>query len=139
MAVDKQRVLIKLESQIDLETHLHEYEGTSYVHNGTLYVQYESTDEMNGSVRTILTVHVHDQSIRLRRYGGIESDQSFQTGQSTPGEYRSMFTQFTFNTVTHRVEATHQKIEWVYQLLISGEASGMFQMTMTLHPIQEGN
>ena len=84
------------------------------------------------SVRT--TIKIAGNQLKLIRHGGIQSEQSFESGRRLPGFYRSPYTQFNLSTETSKLELVREgrslTVEWEYDLYVYEELSGKFAISL---------
>lgn len=133
---DKYDVSITLVSLQDGQQNVMKVNGEVVSKGRHLYIQYE---EMNQgpqgekvSVRT--TIKIAGNQLKLIRHGGIQSEQSFESGRRLPGFYRSPYTQFNLSTETSKLELMREgrslTVEWEYDLYVYEELSGKFAISL---------
>lgn len=133
---DKYDVSITLVSLQDGQQNVMKANGEVVSKGRHLYLQYE---EMNQgpqgekiSVRT--TIKIAGNQLKLIRHGGIQSEQSFESGRRLPGFYRSPYTQFNLSTETSKLELMREgrslTVEWEYDLYVYEELSGKFAISL---------
>lgn len=133
---DKYDVSITLVSLQDGQQNVMKANGEVVSKGRHLYLQYE---EMNQgpqgekiSVRT--TIKIAGNQLKLIRHGGIQSEQSFESGRRLPGFYRSPYTQFNLSTETSKLELVREgrslTVEWEYDLYVYEELSGKFAISL---------
>lgn len=101
-----------------------------------LYIQYEELEQgprgEKISVRT--TIKIAGNQLKLIRHGGIQSEQSFQSGRRLPGFYRSPYTQFNLSTETNKLDVVREgrslTVAWEYDLYVYEELSGKFAISL---------
>lgn len=140
---DKYNVSVTLISLHEGQRSVLNVPGEVIARQSQLYIRYEEPGQgpqgEDAPVRT--TVKISDGELKLIRHGGIESEQTFQTGRRLPGFYRSPYTQFNLSTDTRELEITRNgrtlEVSWNYDLYVYEDLSGKF--AISLHIQEEPN
>lgn len=133
---DKYDVSITLVSLQDGQQNVMKANGEVVSKGRHLYIQYEEVDQgpqgEKVSVRT--TIKIAGNQLKLIRHGGIQSEQSFESGRRLPGFYRSPYTQFNLSTETSKLEIMREgrslTVVWEYDLYVYEELSGKFAISL---------
>jgi uncharacterized beta-barrel protein YwiB (DUF1934 family) len=107
------------------------FQAELYVKGTHIYYRYNEVDENMG--RTITTLKVEPQQIRIIRHGDIQSEQTFVPQSNRAGSYQTPQGTLELATFTHDISTnlTDQlgDISWSYDLLVSGEQAGTYYLT----------
>jgi uncharacterized beta-barrel protein YwiB (DUF1934 family) len=108
-----------------------------YVKGTHIYYRYNEVEENMG--RTITTLKVEPQQIRIIRHGDIQSEQTFVLQSNRAGFYQTPQGKLDLATFTHdlSINLTDQlgDISWSYDLLVSGEQVGTYYLTARISEI----
>lgn len=132
----KYGVSITLASRHEGETSVLSVGGEAVQKGTQLYIRFEEPSQgpqsPEVSVRT--TIKILEDELRIIRHGGVESEQSFQSGRRLPGFYRSPYTQFNLSTETSTLGISRQgrslTAAWEYELYVYDEPSGQFAISL---------
>ncbi|MFD1776505.1 DUF1934 domain-containing protein [Paenibacillus rhizophilus] len=132
----KYGVSVTLASLHEGETSVFSVGGEALQKGPQLYIRFEEPSQgpegPADSVRT--TIKILDDELRIIRHGGVESEQSFRSGQRLPGFYRSPYTQFNLSTETRMLGISRQgrslTVKWEYELYVYNEPSGQFAISL---------
>ncbi|CAH0122331.1 MULTISPECIES: DUF1934 domain-containing protein [unclassified Paenibacillus] len=135
----KRQVRVRVESNHERETTVQEFTGVRLVKGRYVYVRYEErTEPVSGgeSARTMTTVKIGDDELKIIRHGHVQSEQSFRAGRKLPGFYRSPYAQFQLSTYTRELQMDVQeaamRMAWVYDLFVHGECTGRFAVQISI-------
>jgi uncharacterized beta-barrel protein YwiB (DUF1934 family) len=107
------------------------FEAELYVKGTHIYYRYNEIDENMG--RTITTFKVEPQQIRIIRHGDIQSEQTFVLQSNRAGFYQTPQGKLELATFTHNLSVNLSEqlgdISWSYDLLVSGESTGTYDLT----------
>lgn len=151
---ESRKVSITLESVLDGNSQTHSYEGEWFRKELSIFIRYSEYpfegESEAGEVRTLVRYRPNEMSI-VRR-GAIQSEQLFMLGHRQPGSYRSPMTSFLLETETMKLtlDATEENpegidelpsqlpftIEWEYEMYVSDQMSGRFQMRLHIQEEQ---
>ncbi|PZD96461.1 DUF1934 domain-containing protein [Paenibacillus sambharensis] len=114
--------------------------GLLYNKPKSIFIRYDEQEQQGGESAAVgTTIRWDGQELKLIRRGAVESEQSFVAGRRTGGIYRSALAEFRLETeTTYLTVVTPQEallpiaMEWHYQLWLSGEHAGQFQIRLTL-------
>ncbi|CAM4468550.1 DUF1934 domain-containing protein [Paenibacillus tarimensis] len=113
--------------------------GLLYNKPKSIFIRYDEQEQGGEGATVGTTIRWDGQELKLIRRGAVESEQSFVAGRRTGGAYRSDLADFrietetTYLTVAAPPEALLPiTMEWRYELWLSGEHAGQFQIRLTL-------
>jgi uncharacterized beta-barrel protein YwiB (DUF1934 family) len=92
--------------------------------------------------RTMMTLFVQDEELRLRRRGSVSMEQQFRAGTSMPGAYSTSYGPLSVKALTHELNVEVSEsggvIEWKYDLLMQDQAVGSFHIRLDIREEQAG-
>lgn len=141
MAVQRMPVKIRVESLQDGVRMSETYNGEMYNWGSAVYYRYEETDESMG--KTMTTVKVGHDHIKLMRRGNLNQDQRFTLNQREPGIYeipqgRMEVASFT-KTIHTNLQDGLGEVEWEYELYWAGEYAGMMKLMLSIEKGEKQN
>jgi uncharacterized beta-barrel protein YwiB (DUF1934 family) len=134
---EKRNVQLQITSRSEGQIIEQTFKAELYVKGGNGYYRYKETDENMG--RTITTLKVEPQQIRIIRHGDIQSDQTFALQSHKTFFYQTPQGKLELSTFTHEINVclTDQvgKISWSYDLFVSNELSGTYSLTVDISEV----
>lgn len=133
-------VLIVLTSRQGEDETVQSFRGEAVLRKDAVYIRYTEPEPEKGTGGEVTRVmfKITDHELKIMRHGGVESEQTFRSGQQMPGFYRSALTRFQLSTDTltleSRLNGVSGMVTWEYDLYVYGVLSGHF--VISLH-IQE--
>lgn len=107
--------------------------GDAYIKGDTTYLRYQEPPEAEMG-RTVTTVRIGRERIRLIRQGDFDSELEFASGQTIGSPYRTPAGIIHLETLTRSMEAVLSggtgHLEWSYDLLADGAAVGRFRIRL---------
>jgi len=136
----KHRVRIRIVSDQEQEQTIQEFRGERIDKDSQVYIRYEEnltdTPLTGEAAKTMTTLKLGIDVIKLIRHGAVQSEQSFQMGKKLPGFYRSPFVQLQLSQMTSRLRIDLQDVagtvEWEYELFAHEESTGQFKVSLTI-------
>ncbi|WP_410513017.1 DUF1934 domain-containing protein [Paenibacillus sp. BR2-3] len=133
---DKYSVSVTLVSLQEEQRNVLNVPGEVIARGSQLYIRYEEPGQgpqgEDASIRT--TIKIAGSELKIIRHGGVQSEQTFQSGQRLPGFYRSPYTQFNLSTETRELDILRDgrslKVSWEYDLYVYEELSGQFAISL---------
>jgi uncharacterized beta-barrel protein YwiB (DUF1934 family) len=130
----KKTVKLQITSKCEGQQVEQSFKAELYVKGTHIYYRYNETDE--GMGRTITTLKIESQQIRIIRHGETQSEQTFILHTHKAGFYQTPQGKLELATFTHElvVDLTDQmgRIAWSYDLFVSGELSGTYYLTVLI-------
>jgi uncharacterized beta-barrel protein YwiB (DUF1934 family) len=124
------RIISKCEDQ-QIEQ---QFKADLYEKGDQSYYRYHETDENMG--RTVTTLKVEPQQLRIFRHGDIQSEQTFALRSHRTGFYQTPQGKLELTVFTHEISVnlSDQKgmISWSYDLFVSDELSGTYYLTVEI-------
>lgn len=144
---EKQQVRLRIVSEQQHERTVQEVPGERVQRGSTIYIRYEEPDsgqpEQKQAAKTMTTVKIAEDSLKVIRHGAVQSEQSFQLGRTLPGFYRSPYLGVQLSTETKQL-AIHMgdvagSVEWTYDMYVQEEFTGQFKIRITIQeePLNE--
>jgi uncharacterized beta-barrel protein YwiB (DUF1934 family) len=134
---EKRKVQLRIISKSEGQHIEQNFDAELYVKGTHIYYRYNEIDENMG--RTITTLKVEPQQIRIIRHGDIQSEQTFVPQSNRAGFYQTPQGMLELATFTHDLSTnlTDQlgDISWSYDLLVSGEQAGTYHLTARISEI----
>lgn len=114
------------------------FKAELYVKGDHSYYRYHETDENMG--RTITTLKVERQQIRIIRQGDVQSEQAFALQSRKDFFYQTPQGKLELSTYTHEINRDLTNyvgtISWTYDLYVSDELSGNYVLTVEIGEIE---
>lgn len=133
----KREVQIRIESNSPDQSMVQSVAGDLYFKGEAVYLRYPEPDPSMG--KTMTTVRVTADQIRVIRHGGLESEQIFSKRKKEWGYYRMGEGDMRLETRTHSIHVNLIEglgsVSWTYGLSVAGEYAGKFELKLI---IQEG-
>jgi uncharacterized beta-barrel protein YwiB (DUF1934 family) len=108
-----------------------------YDKSDSVYIRYAEPDEAMG--RTVTTVKLERERIRIVRHGDAESEMTFERSGRRPGSYRTPHGTMELETESRklnvRLEGERTEAEWEYDLYAGGERVGRFELRLSAEPL----
>ncbi|OPA73548.1 hypothetical protein BVG16_28385 [Paenibacillus selenitireducens] len=141
----KHPVRVRLVSHQDQGQTVQEYSGERIDKGSSIYIRYEESGEGlpqgTDKDKTITTVKIEREIIKIIRHGTVQSEQSFQLGRRLPGFYRSPYVNTQLSQETTHMHMDMQEVEgiveWSYELFAYDESTGQFKISLTIQEEQE--
>jgi uncharacterized beta-barrel protein YwiB (DUF1934 family) len=134
---EKRNVQLQITSRSEGHIIEQTFKAELYVKGSNGYYRYKETDGNMG--RTITTLKVEPQQIRIIRHGDIQSDQTFALQSHKTFFYQTPQGKLELSTFTHEINVslTDQvgKISWSYDLFASNELSGTYSITVDISEV----
>lgn len=115
------------------------FKAELYVKGDHIYYRYNEIDENMG--RTITTLKVEPQQIRIIRQGDIQSEQAFALRSHKSFFYQTPQGKLELSTYTHEINSclTDQvgTISWSYDLYVSDELSGTYALKVEIGEVDK--
>jgi uncharacterized beta-barrel protein YwiB (DUF1934 family) len=131
---EKRNVRLQITSRSEGHVIEQTFKAELYVKGDNCYYRYYETDENMG--RTITTLKVEPQQIRIIRHGDIQSEQTFALQSHKSFYYQTPQGRLELTTYTHEINLslTDQvgTISWSYDLLVSDDLSGTYSLTVEI-------
>lgn len=133
-------VKLQIHSVADGEKVNQQVVGEALRKGNALYIRYVEEEQLPGSEPIRNTVKITDNSVKLIRHGGVESEQTFELGKRLPGFYRSPFSSFALSTDTKELSLSLSnlsgKISFSYDLYVFEEQSGQLSISIEIQEDQ---
>jgi uncharacterized beta-barrel protein YwiB (DUF1934 family) len=131
---EKRIVQLQITSRSEGQIIEQTFKAELYVKGDNCYYRYYETDENMG--RTITTLKVEPQQIRIIRHGDIQSEQTFALRTNKTFYYETAQGRLELSTYTHEINVslTDQvgTVSWSYDLFVSDELSGTYSLTVKI-------
>jgi uncharacterized beta-barrel protein YwiB (DUF1934 family) len=128
---ENRKVQLQIISKCDDQRIEQNFQAELYVKGTHIYYRYNEVDENMG--RTITTLKVEPQQIRILRHGDIQSEQTFVLQSSRAGFYQTPQGKLELAAFTHdlNINLIGQlgDIAWSYDLYVSEEQVGTYYLT----------
>ncbi len=85
-------------------------EGKHYLKHGSHYIVYDES-ELSGMEGCTTTLKMNDDGIKMRRYGGANSELIFEKGKRNSSDYVTPYGTFKLEILTREME-WHISEEW---------------------------
>ncbi|WP_018753749.1 DUF1934 domain-containing protein [Paenibacillus sanguinis] len=112
--------------------------GNALLRGESVYIRYDEPEPGPEGTQTRTMLKITGEELKIMRHGGVESEQTFRSGQRLPGFYHSALTRFQLSTDTLKLDAqligVTGFVNWEYDLYVYEECSDRF--IISLH-IQE--
>jgi uncharacterized beta-barrel protein YwiB (DUF1934 family) len=130
----KKTVKLQITSKSEGQRVEQNFKAELYVKGTHIYYRYNETDINMG--RTMTTLKIESQQIRIIRHGEIQSEQTFTLHTHKAGFYQTPQGKLELATFTHKlaIDLTDQmgRISWSYDLFVSDELSGTYDLTVLI-------
>ncbi|PZE20102.1 DUF1934 domain-containing protein [Paenibacillus xerothermodurans] len=128
------KVRVVIESSTGNEHISQDADGELYAKGNHYYLRYnEASAEM---ARTVTTIRLGPDSIRVIRQGALRSEQTFVRGQRLHGYYDTPQGKLGLETKTDALAVDLIDglgvVEWSYELYVMGELSGTYRLRLTV-------
>jgi uncharacterized beta-barrel protein YwiB (DUF1934 family) len=127
-------VRIDLRSSWDGGQTQYVFKGELYHKDTALYVRYVEKDEEEGEIRTL--VKLAEREIKIRRYGHVESEQTYVLHERKAGYHRTRLGTLPVTTDTLELEVRKREglyiAAWTYVLHVADEPAGTFHLKLTI-------
>jgi uncharacterized beta-barrel protein YwiB (DUF1934 family) len=137
-APDKRRVRIRIESGMNGSRTNLQAAGELYAKGHHYYLRYEEPSPDFG--RTVTTVRIAREEIKIIRHGDIRSEQSFAPGEQRPGYYQTAQGRLELSARTHKLDIALDSglgtVRWSYDLYVSGEHAGTYRLKLSIREEQ---
>jgi uncharacterized beta-barrel protein YwiB (DUF1934 family) len=131
---EKRNVKLQITSQTEGQTIEQTFNAELYVKGDSCYYRYNETDENMG--RTVTTLKVEPQQIRIIRHGDVQSEQSFALQSHKTFYYQTPQGRLELTTYTHEINVSLTEqvgtISWSYDLFVVGGLSGTYSLTVEI-------
>jgi uncharacterized beta-barrel protein YwiB (DUF1934 family) len=135
---EKRSVKLQITSRSDGQIIEQTFNAELFVKGDNCYYRYNETDENMG--RTVTTLKVEPQQIRIIRHGDVQSEQSFALHSHKSFYYQTPQGRLELTTYTHEINVrlTNQvgRISWSYDLFVSDELSGTYSLTVEISELE---
>jgi uncharacterized beta-barrel protein YwiB (DUF1934 family) len=114
------------------------FTGEWFVKGSYNYIRYSETDPNMG--RTVTTIKVEPEQIRIIRQGDIQSEQTFVLHAKRIGFYQTAQGKLELDTLTHSLKVELKDFagtfSWSYDLYVSGELTGTYYLSTTISQLK---
>ncbi|MEI7026436.1 DUF1934 domain-containing protein [Paenibacillus sp. y28] len=106
--------------------------GELYRRDDQWIIRYAEPEGQMG--RTMTTVKCEPGQIRIIRHGDVESEQTFQLHKRLRGTYQTVQGTLPIESKTHAMKMNMREqqgsIAWTYDLFVTGEFAGKYQLRL---------